>query len=321
MIEMLMLVLVVRQQPPPPQQRPPQEPKLSGNVGEVVAVVGPDAITRREWSEEVAAHAAVSAEDELNILRDLVERQLIRLKAKDLGITVTDEEVAQRTERYETLMGAEQFEEWLAKRGLTRATWPAQAKDEILLRKLQQMRPDLGRDSEPTPREIRLAYALWKDRPPFTRPGSVSLGSLRVSKSELGLEGAAKLIVELHRRAVNGEQFDDIAKSVATGVTYAPIRAESARDEFKNFLKSNPTVGAVSQPIDLGTLLVIVRVEKIAPREVMPFEDSKTQDLLVRLMTLQKDKEIRHRYVESIRGEYVVWPESLFAETPREPKR
>src|SRR5262245_28128995 len=168
MIEMLMLVLVVQQQPPPPQQRPPQEPKLSGNVGEVVAVVGPDAITRREWSEEVAAHAAVSAEDELNILRDLVERQLIRLKAKDPGITVTDEEVAQRTERYETLMGAEQFEEWLAKRGLTRATWPAQAKDEILLRKLQQMRPDLGRDSEPTPREIRLAYALWKNNAPFT---------------------------------------------------------------------------------------------------------------------------------------------------------
>src|SRR5262245_41551777 len=133
MIEMLMLVLVLQQEQPPPQQRPPQEPKLSGNVGEVVAVVGPDAITRREWSDDVAAHAAASAsalstEDELNILRDLVERRLLRLKAKDLGITVTDEEVTQRTERYETLMpgGAEAFDEFLAKRGLTRATWPAQ---------------------------------------------------------------------------------------------------------------------------------------------------------------------------------------------------
>ena len=47
---------------------------------------------------------------------------------------------------------------------------------------------------------------------------------------------------------------------VPSGVTYAPIRAESARDEFKSFLKSNPTVGAVSQPMDLGSLLVIAAV-------------------------------------------------------------
>jgi hypothetical protein len=68
----------------------------------------------------------------------------------------------------------------------------------------------------------------------------------------------------------------------------------------------------VSPPIDLGTLLVIVRVDKITPAEVMPFENLDTQELLAGMMTNHKREDFRHRYVESIRGEYVVMPESIF---------
>ncbi len=211
-----------------------------------MATVGGVKITETEFSDRVMK---AFGED---ILRSMIDRELIRQAANDKGIEITEEEMTKELADAKAQYGPEeQFQQFLAANDLSQEEW----EEEVGMMALAKR---LALDGvQPTEEQLRAFFEQNKAQ--FAQPATVSLSEIIVASEE----DAQKVQQEL---AAGEASFADLASrySLATTRETGGERPEMPIDrisqpEIKQVAQSLP-VGQVSDPIEAGGSWVILKV-------------------------------------------------------------
>jgi peptidyl-prolyl cis-trans isomerase SurA len=205
-------------------------------VEEIVARVDNSIITLSDYQkadqslrEEVARACQNCAADKISaeyadrqkdLLRDLVDQQLLIERAKDMGISAETDLVKRLDEvrKQNNLATMEDLEKAVEGSGIAWEDYKTQIRNGILTQEVirQQVggRLDIGSD------EVKKYYDAHKDQ--FNRPEQVELAEIFLStegKSPEEIAAVRTKADDLHNRVVKGENFTEIAKRYSEGGT------------------------------------------------------------------------------------------------------
>jgi parvulin-like peptidyl-prolyl isomerase len=236
----------------------------------------------RQIAAAQAAHvdpASVGAflrQNNAHILQDAIDEILILQKAEDAGIQAPPQWVDESIDgirKENNITTDEQFQEALAREGLTLAELRKNIEDGVIRRIMmeREIRPKI----EATEAEMRAEYERLKPTE-FTKPATVTLQEILVSEQAGGL-ALARQIVEKVRA---GEDVATLARSYSS----APSRAhggdigELAQGEIDPDLGKVAfalPVGGVSDPLPVEGGYRIIKVTAKTSGSVTPYEAAK----------------------------------------------
>ena len=263
-------------------------------VEAIVIRVGDRVVTRTQYMkrlhdgyneiEQTAQGADVTAKkDEFrkSLTNDLISELLIKDRADRLGISVSKEEVKDAVDRLKQQYGLttdEQFNESLAKSGLTRADMEARLRETLLMNKVfgRELR---GRE-DMSDKDLRERYDREKER--YRLPERARLREIVILKpdSMIALAQAEKHAQAVAEQARNNADFALLAQtaSEAPNKDKGGDLGEVARGELLPELDKavfNSQSGTVIGPIDAKSAWHIIKVEQRLPSEVPAFESIK----------------------------------------------
>ncbi len=205
-------------------------------VEEIVARVNNQIITRSDLQKadlslrDDIAHACPNCTaDKINteykdkqkdLLRDLIDQQLLVERAKDMGLSVETDLVKRLDEvrQQNNLATMDDLEKAVESQGIAWEDYKTQLRNGLLTQEVirQQVggRMDIGSD------EVKKYYEDHKDQ--FTRPEQVELGEIFLSTEGKSPEEIAAVNTkadDLHNRVAKGENFVEIAKRYSEGTT------------------------------------------------------------------------------------------------------
>ena len=265
-------------------------------VEAIVARVGDRIITTSQYERRFEAakseiEALFTGDDranrlrqlEANLLDEMIGELLVRDRADQLDITVSDEEVAQSIERLKAQYGIEsdaQFEESLRQSGLTRSAMEKRLRETLLGNKL--FGTELRSRAQLSDRELKLRYD--RDKEQYRLPERARVREIVVLiPEEAGDTDRASLSAraeEAFVRAAGGEDFDALVQEYSD----SPSKAEGgklgivARNELTPALDTGvfrSDAGAVVGPIETRYGYHIIRVDERLPSEVPSFDQIK----------------------------------------------
>jgi peptidyl-prolyl cis-trans isomerase SurA len=205
-------------------------------VEEIVARVNNSIISLSDFQkadqslhEEVAHGCQNCAADKIgaeykdrqkDLLRDLIDQQLLIERAKDMGISV-DTEVVKRLDevrKQNNLGSMEELEKAVETSGIAWEDYKTQIRNGILTQEV--IRQQVGGRLDIPSEEVKKYYDAHKDQ--FTRPEQVELAEIFLStegKSPEEISAVRTKADDLHNRVVKGENFTEIAKRYSEGST------------------------------------------------------------------------------------------------------
>lgn len=205
-----------------------------------------------------------------NVLRSMIDRELLRMAAKEKGIEVTEEELAQEIEKAKSQMGQtpeeieQNFQQFLAANNLSEEEWKREMEMFLLVQKLERHGID------PTDEELRQYFQEHKEE--FARPATVSLSQIVVSSRE----DAQQVLSELDS---GDASFADLANrySLSTdartpGGELPPMPIEQIGLPQLKEAAQNVPVGEVSDPIEVNGSWLIIKVRDRTPAREASFE-------------------------------------------------
>lgn len=240
-----------------------------------------DGLAEIEQTVQPTEATAKKEEFRKNLVNDLIAELLIKDRADRLGLTVTQDELKEATERLKQQYGMttdRQFEESLQKSGLTRADMEARLRDTILMNKVfgHELRP---RD-EATDKELRERYDREKER--FRLPERAHLREIIILKPDnaAAAEQARERAKQLAEQARGGADFALLAKTASEAPTKdkGGDLGEVTRGELLPELDKsvfNSPAGTVLGPIEAKSAFHILKVETRLPSEIPAFESVK----------------------------------------------
>ncbi|MBZ5628613.1 MAG: peptidylprolyl isomerase [Acidobacteriia bacterium] len=187
--------------------------------------------TKREVAEKVGA--GPTADQELakrtkDLLRDMIDQQLLVQKAQDLGIT-GDTELIKRLDEIRKSMNLdsmEALEKAAQAQGVSYEDFKQNLKNQIVTQQVIQR--EVGSHVQVTPDEIKAFYQEHQQE--FTRPETVRLSEILVSTQQpsvdknnpaqpdtQALEAAQKKAEAALAAIKSGEHFEDAAKKYSEG--------------------------------------------------------------------------------------------------------
>ncbi|MBS1814856.1 MAG: peptidylprolyl isomerase [Acidobacteria bacterium] len=231
-----------RYQSPGFEQQPqvPAAPKLpetpaitpDGKVVEdVIARVNDQIISRSDLEraqanlqQELAQTHPADAEDrQKNLLRDLIDQQLLLSKGKDLGINA-DAEVLRRLDdirKQNHMASMEDLEKAARAQGVSFEDFKASIRNNIITSTV--VRDEVGRRLQMTQAEERKYYEAHKDQ--FDQPEQVRLSEILIpvaaDADPAAVEAARKKADEVVAKLQGGAKFADVAKQMSGGPTAA----------------------------------------------------------------------------------------------------
>jgi parvulin-like peptidyl-prolyl isomerase len=263
-------------------------------VEAIVIRVGDRVITRTQYLkrlhdgyneiEQTAQPAELAAKKEefrKNLANDLISELLIKDRADRLGLTVSPDEIKDAVDKLKQQYGLTtdmQFNDSLAKSGITRADMEARLRDTILMNKVfgRELR---GRE-DMTDKELRERYDREKER--YRLPERARLREIVVLKPETAAaeQQARQKVEQIAQQARNNADFALLAKTTSQAPTKdkGGDLGEVARGELLPELDKavfNSQSGAVIGPIEAKTAWHILKVEQRLPSEVPAFESIK----------------------------------------------
>jgi peptidyl-prolyl cis-trans isomerase SurA len=273
----------------------PQAITPNGEVVEdVIARVNDQIITRSEYERSQQqliedgnrAHASQSdIEDRLhNLLRDMVDQQLLLSKGKELGITGEAETTRQLDEirKSNHLDTMEDLEKAATAQGVSYEDFKQRIKDQIISQ--QVVRDEVGRRINMThTQELTFYNAHQKD---FETPEQVHLSEILLptpeNATDAQVSAAQAKADDLEAKLKSGTNFSDLAKANSGGPTAA---AGGDLGDFKRgtlgTVLENATfalqAGGVTQPIRTRQGFVILRVDSHQAAGVPPLEKVEPQ--------------------------------------------
>jgi len=205
-------------------------------VEEIVARVNNQIITRSDLQKadsslrEELSHdcqncpadkIAVEYKDkQKDLLRDLIDQQLLVERAKDMSLSVETDLIKRLDEvrKQNNLATMDDLEKAVESQGIAWEDYKTQLRNGLLTQEVirQQVggRMDIGSD------EVKKYYEDHKDQ--FTRPEQVELGEIFLSTEGKTPEEIAAVRTkadDLHNRVAKGENFVEIAKRYSEGTT------------------------------------------------------------------------------------------------------
>ncbi len=232
---------------------------ISGCGNSPVAVVNGVKITEKEFTDRLVQTFG------RDILRDMIDRELIRQAAQDAGIEVTEEELNSEIEQAKQQFKSEQeFQQWLASRDLTEDKWREHVRMALLARKLA------FKDVQYTEEDLRKFFEENKQR--FARPATVSLSEIVVNSKE----DAEEVLAELKKGEAS---FEDLARryslSPATkerGGEWPEMAIDNIPIEAIREAARTLPIGQVSDPIPAEGQWYIIKVRDRKPAREGSFE-------------------------------------------------
>ena len=155
-----------------------------------------------------------------DLLRDLIDQQLLIERAKDMGIT-GDTDLIKRLDdirKQNNLNSMEDLEKAVEGSGIPWEDYKTQIRNGILTQEV--IRQQVGGRLDIPSDEVKKYYDAHKDQ--FNRPEQVELSEIFLStegKSPEEMAAVRTKADDLHNRAVKGEDFAEIAKRYSEGTT------------------------------------------------------------------------------------------------------
>lgn len=281
-------------------------PAESVLIDRIIAVVEDEAIFQSDVEQLIKQYmlqqgtATVSEDDRGELfqrfLKDLINDKLVIAQAGRLEITVPFAEVEQRVgeaiaENTRALGGEEAFKRQLEREGFTmeslKQLYREQIRNRMLVQRVLEMEIrrsglDISDDA------LRQFYQERKSQLP-QRPAVVHLRTIFVGfdTSEQAKSAARTKIEELHRRLMDGEAFDDLAKansddpSATLGGDLGFVTPSDLVDPAFAEAAGKLGVGEISDPVLTGFGYHIIQVTEKNPDN----DEVRIRHILVRLST------------------------------------
>ena len=281
-------------------------------VEEIVARVNNSIVTRadmRKAREQLYAEASQQTdraaaeqdakEREKDLLRDLIDQQLLLQKAQELGISA-DTELVKRLDELRKQMHADSMEEMekaAAAQGISFEDFKQNMKNNILTQRV--IGQEVGGHITVTAQEIQQFYDQHKTE--LDRPEQVRLSEILIStqttpavkndkgETQLPETPSAEVVAQAQAKAdqiyaqlQKGAKFDDLAKQYSNGPTSAVggdleyFKRGTLSKELENQVFSLK-VGEFTQPVRTNQGFVILKVTEHQSGGVPPLKDVETQ--------------------------------------------
>jgi len=266
---------------------------LAGGVGSetierVVAKVNGDIVTLSEFTARQVAAAQVARissdqvpaflrENNARILQEAIDELLVIQRADELGVEIRSEyieSVIEEIKQENNLESDEQLRAQLRQEGMSLSDLRRNIKRSILRR--QVLSYDLEAKTTVSEEEIVSEYEA-KRATEYSRPPTVRLQEIVV-----GGEGGRELAEELIARARAGEDFAALARAYSTGPS-REAGGDLGRLERGDLNPAIETVafslevGAISDPIELGEEIRVLRVAERTEASVVSYEEVKDE--------------------------------------------
>ncbi|MGH9441426.1 MAG: SurA N-terminal domain-containing protein [Thermoanaerobaculia bacterium] len=253
-------------------------------VDRVVARVGDSMISQSELDQRVErARKDPGAPPDVNRLRLIVLEQMIRQKIVDdkaaaLGLTMSEDEVAEAVERVKSQYGMksdEEFDRALAANGLTKDILRTQLRETLLTNKLLAREVPINLNDD----AVRTEYERTKDKL-YVVPEKANVSEIlvRFAPDDPASQEAARIKIEdAQKRIRAGAPFADVAREITEG----PARARGgelglvAKGDLTRELDSAIFGGDLSSPIAVRDGYALLSVTGRQPAGFRPFDEVK----------------------------------------------
>lgn len=189
-------------------------------------VISNSDLTRAQQQLEQEAHQQNLSEEDLakqqkNLLRDLIDKQLLLSKGKELGITGDTELIRSLDEirKQNHLDSMEDLEKAVQAQGTSYEDFKANIRDNIITQNV--VRDEVGSKLQPTPEELTQYYEAHKDS--FAQPESVHLSEILIptaaDATDAQLATAAAQAQDIEAKLKAGADFSQLAKQFSSGPT------------------------------------------------------------------------------------------------------
>ena len=308
-------------------------------VEEIVARVNNQIITLSDYQkaaqglqEEVRQDCQNCTQDQIqaeikdrqkNLLRDMIDQQLLIERAKDMSIDVETDLVKRLDEvrKENNLATMEDLEKAVEKQGIVWEDYKQQMKNGLLTQKVIQQ--EVGGRMDIGPDEVKKYYEAHKQD--FNRPEQVDLSEILLSTDGKTPEEAAAVKTkadDLHKRIVNGDDFAEMARRHSDGSTaqdggelgefernqLAPQLADAVFKLEKN---------GVTDVIQTKSGFEILKVNEHYQAGLQPLD--KVSDQITNILYKQKMDPAMRDYLAQLREESYVTVKPGFVDTAAVP--
>jgi peptidyl-prolyl cis-trans isomerase SurA len=205
-------------------------------------------------------------EQKRDLLRDLIDKELLLSKGKELNITGETELVKSLDEirKQNHLDSMEDLEKAAQEQGVSYEDFKQKIRNEIIIKEVT--RDEVARHIQLTKAEVEAFYRAHQAE--FAQPEAVHLGEILIpveGDDDAALAAAQQKAADAEAKLKSGANFDDLAKQVSSGPT-----ASTGGDlgDFKRGALAKPIedatfslkAGQVTQPIRTKQGLLILKV-------------------------------------------------------------
>jgi peptidyl-prolyl cis-trans isomerase SurA len=298
----------------------------------IIARVNGQIVTQRQYDREKAelrgrlserysgAELEVQVrEQSKNLLRDLIDQNLLVEKGKDLDIKV-DTDVIKKLDEYrqqQKLASLEELQKEVEKQGMDWADFNDNIKRQLLMQ--QVIGSEVGRHVLVSREDARKYYDSHKQE--FASPAGLHLAEILIAtdkhKPDEVQERAKTALAEVK----SGARFFEVAKKYSDGPSANQggdigfVVAGTVSTELEEPLKKMDT-GDVSDIVQTKYGPKIVKVLERRQAGVPPFED--VAERVVNMLTDQKMQPALRRYLQTLRKESFIFKAPGYVDTGEE---
>lgn len=258
-------------------------------------------------------------EREKDLLRDLIDQQLLIERAKDMSITVDTQVIKQLDDvrKQNNLASIEDLEKAVESQGLSWEEYKNQIRnrlltDEVIGREVAG-RIDIGRE------EVKQYYDAHKSD--YVLPEQVVLAEIFLSTEGKGPEDMVAIRMkaeDLRRRVLRGDDFSEIAKRYSEGPTakdgggLGMFEHAQLSKQFEDAVFTMEK-GQITDVIETKTGFEILKVVDHYQSGQQPFE--KVEDAIANKIRMQRMEPAMRKYFAELREESYVMVKPGYADT------
>jgi peptidyl-prolyl cis-trans isomerase SurA len=278
---------------PPPAASEPQSPFAGTVVEEPIVFVNDQIISKSDYERQLAEIEAQARqqnwtaqqldEQKKNLLRDMVDQQLLLSKGKELGITGETEMIKQldQIRKQNNLDSMEALEAAAKAQGVSFEDFKQHIRDRVITQ--QVIGQEVYRKVNLTQADLQRYYDAHKAE--FDKPESVKLSEILIpTEASAGADDAAQVAAaqakaqEVYAKLQGGANFAELAKTTSAGTTAAQggDLGEFKRGQLAKILEDDTfslKAGQYTQPIRTKQGYVILYVAAHNPGGVPPLKD------------------------------------------------
>ena len=322
-------------------------------VEEIVARVNNSVITRSEYNrskqltldelkQRMGAQATPQALDDeaKNVLRDLIDQQLLIQKANDLGINVDNEVIKQLDEQRKQmgLDSMEALEKAAESQGISYEDYKQNIKNGLLTQRVIEQEVGSKVGSQITPAEVQKFYDDHKQQ--LESPEAVTLEEIliapkptdaekaaaanpkTVETSQADVDAAQKKAEDILEMLKKGGNFEDLAKKYSDGPT---AQQGGALGDFKRGVLAKELEdktfalkdGQYTDAIRTKQGWVVLKVAHHNPGGIPPLDQ--VQDRIQQALYLQKLQPALRTYLTKLREDAYIDVHAGFVDTGASP--